>query len=72
MSGSIPPLPQYTFMAWCSATKKEHRDNFTFTYYYECCVYVFVEAYCGIYILLTDKEFVHIFFISKYYVVLNE
>jgi hypothetical protein len=28
MSGGIPPLPQYAFMAWCSV-KKEHRDNFT-------------------------------------------
>jgi len=23
MSGSIPPLPQYTFMAWCSAKKAQ-------------------------------------------------
>jgi hypothetical protein len=29
MSGAIPPLPQYAFMAWCSV-KKKHRDNFTF------------------------------------------
>jgi hypothetical protein len=28
MSGAIPPLPQYAFMAWCSA--KKHRDNFYF------------------------------------------
>jgi hypothetical protein len=27
MRGSIPPLPQYAFMAWCSV---KHRDNFTF------------------------------------------
>jgi hypothetical protein len=25
---AIPPLPQYTFMAWCLV---KHRDNFTFT-----------------------------------------
>jgi hypothetical protein len=25
MSGAIPPLPQYAFMAWCLV---EHRDNF--------------------------------------------
>jgi hypothetical protein len=31
MSGATPPLPQYVFMAWCSV-KKEHRDNFTFTF----------------------------------------
>jgi hypothetical protein len=32
MSGAIPPLPQYAFMAWCSVKKKEkYRDNFTFT-----------------------------------------
>jgi hypothetical protein len=28
MSGAIPPLPQYVFMAWCLV---KHRDNFTFT-----------------------------------------
>jgi hypothetical protein len=27
MCGAIPPLPQYTFMAWCLV---KHRDNFTF------------------------------------------
>jgi len=26
MSGAITPLPQYSFMAWCS----KHRDKFTF------------------------------------------
>jgi hypothetical protein len=29
MRGSIPPLPQYVFMAWCLV---KHRDNFTFIY----------------------------------------
>jgi len=29
MHGSIPPLLQHVFMAWCSV--KKHRDNFTFT-----------------------------------------
>jgi hypothetical protein len=28
MDGSIPPLPQYAFMAWCLVEK--HRDNFGF------------------------------------------
>jgi hypothetical protein len=28
MSGAIPPLPQYAFMAWCSV--KHNKDNFTF------------------------------------------
>jgi hypothetical protein len=28
MSGVIPPLPQYAFMAQCIV---KHRDNFTFT-----------------------------------------
>jgi hypothetical protein len=28
MSEAIPPLPQYTFMVWCSV--KKHRENFTF------------------------------------------
>jgi hypothetical protein len=30
MSGVIPPLPQYAFMALCLV---KHRDNFTFTLY---------------------------------------
>jgi len=29
MSGAIPPLPQYAFMAWCWV-KRKHSDNFTF------------------------------------------
>jgi hypothetical protein len=29
MSGAIPPLPEYVFMAWCLV---KHRDNFTFTF----------------------------------------
>jgi len=28
MSGAIPPLPQYAFMAWCLV---KAQDNFTFT-----------------------------------------
>jgi hypothetical protein len=28
MSGAIPPLPQYAFMAWYLV---KHRDKFTFT-----------------------------------------
>jgi hypothetical protein len=31
MSGAILPLPQYAFIAWCSAERK-HRDNSTFTF----------------------------------------
>jgi len=31
MRGTILPLPQYAFMAWCSV-KKKHRDNFTLLY----------------------------------------
>jgi hypothetical protein len=27
MSGAIPPLPQYAFMAWCLV---KHKDTFTF------------------------------------------
>jgi hypothetical protein len=27
MSGAIPPIPQYAFMAWYA----KHRDNFNFT-----------------------------------------
>jgi hypothetical protein len=34
MSGAIPPLPQYAFMAWCLL---ERRDNFfTFMMYIYC------------------------------------
>jgi len=29
MSGAIPPLPQYAFIAWYLV---KHRDNFTFTF----------------------------------------
>jgi len=29
MSGAIPPLPQYAFMAWCLV---KAQDNFTFTF----------------------------------------
>jgi hypothetical protein len=32
MSGTVPSLPQYAFIAWCSV-KKEHKVNFTFTFY---------------------------------------
>jgi hypothetical protein len=31
MCGSIPPLPQYPFMAWCLF--KKHRHNFTLPLY---------------------------------------
>jgi hypothetical protein len=31
MSGAIPPLPQYAFMAWGLV---KHRDNFTFTFFF--------------------------------------
>jgi hypothetical protein len=30
MHGTIPPLPQHAFVAWCLV---KHRDNFTFTFY---------------------------------------
>jgi hypothetical protein len=29
MRGAIPPLPQYSFIAWCSV-KKRRRDRFIF------------------------------------------
>jgi hypothetical protein len=29
MRGTIPPLPQYVFMAWCLV---KQRDNFIFTF----------------------------------------
>jgi len=32
MRGAIPPLTQYAFMAWCSVLKKEHGDDFSFTF----------------------------------------
>jgi hypothetical protein len=31
MRGAIPPLTQYTFMAWCSITKSTGNFTFTFT-----------------------------------------
>jgi hypothetical protein len=30
MHGTMPPLPQYAFIAWCLV---KHRDNFAFTFY---------------------------------------
>jgi hypothetical protein len=33
MRGTLPPLPQYVFMAWCVV---KHRDNFTFTFKLVC------------------------------------
>jgi hypothetical protein len=43
MSGAIPPLPDYAFMAWCLV---KHRNNFTFLPFTSECsqtssVYVF-------------------------------
>jgi hypothetical protein len=35
MRGGIPPLLQYVFMAWRLV---KHRDNFTFTFYYNVSV----------------------------------
>jgi hypothetical protein len=35
MCGTIPPLLQYAFMAWC-LVKKKHRDNFTFNFTFYC------------------------------------
>jgi hypothetical protein len=31
MSGAIPPLSQYAFVAWCLV---QHRDSFTFAFYW--------------------------------------
>jgi hypothetical protein len=33
MCGTVLPLPQYAFMAWCLV---KHRDNFTFTFTCNC------------------------------------
>jgi hypothetical protein len=41
MSGAIPPLPQYAFIAWYSA--KKHGD-FTFTFTYAMKTYGRVEV----------------------------
>jgi hypothetical protein len=32
MHGAIPPLAHYAFMAWCSVTKRKHKDNFAFAF----------------------------------------
>jgi hypothetical protein len=42
MNVAVPPLPQYTFMAWCSV-KKKHRGNFTFTSLDICLILTFCE-----------------------------
>jgi len=33
ISGTIPPLPQYVFMAWCSVQKKHRKFTFVFIYF---------------------------------------
>jgi hypothetical protein len=46
MSGAIPPLPQYVFMAWCLV---KHRDKFTFTFYL-CLILQFGFYYVAFYV----------------------
>jgi hypothetical protein len=36
MSGSIPPFPQYTFMAWCSVKKKGTGATLPLPFYRLC------------------------------------
>jgi hypothetical protein len=40
MCGTIPPLPQYAFMAWCSV---KNRENFTFVTFYHAHVFLSEE-----------------------------
>jgi hypothetical protein len=42
MRGAIPPLPQYTFMAWCLF---KHRENFTLN---EICMQILSDSSVGI------------------------
>jgi hypothetical protein len=51
MSGAVPPLHQYTFMAWYLV---KHRDNFTFIRKKGGRV-IFVKKYNGLYIALNKN-----------------
>jgi hypothetical protein len=42
MSGAIPPLPQYAFMARCCV---KHRDSFTFTFTFYMHVIICASNY---------------------------
>jgi len=57
MRGAIPPLPQYAFMAWCSV-KKDHRDNFNFTFKVSILrlQFIFMEHYCLRYVTSLDNS----------------
>jgi hypothetical protein len=39
MSGAIPPLPQYAFMAWCSV-KAQGQLYFTFTFTFTFTIFL--------------------------------
>jgi hypothetical protein len=36
MSGAIPPLPQYAFMAWCSVKKEAQGQLYLYLYLLYC------------------------------------
>jgi hypothetical protein len=47
MSGAIPPLPQYAFVAWCLVKIRDNFNfGFTFTFCFHCGIFVFsiIEA----------------------------
>jgi hypothetical protein len=60
MSGAIPPLSQYAFMAWYLV--KKHRDNFTFYLYALDSRTVMLvssaeaHAFCFVLIILPEVE----------------
>jgi hypothetical protein len=41
MSGAIPPLPQYAFMAWCLV--KSTGATLPFTFYFQLFPYVYIS-----------------------------
>jgi hypothetical protein len=45
MSGTIPPFPQYAFMAWCS----KYRDNFTFIFYFKTLILRSVRKFVDVF-----------------------
>jgi hypothetical protein len=46
MSGAIPPLPQYTFMAWCLVKAQGQLYQFFWRQKFQCSVVQNTEQYC--------------------------